>query len=161
MRWTAAVKRGTQAVKRGYRPHMTTEHVRVFAGERCRRCVVESTQRLLDGRLTSDDANSTSHTLAWLCTSEAPCWDRGGGGGGSTREGVYESVLHDAKTHELGCGVGGVGEERREKKVAIPEIRQAWLEQPRRPLAIDRSWPCPGHGNADLFRLFRPSLMVF
>ena len=54
------------------------EHVRVFAGERCGRCVVESTQRLLDGRLTSDDANSTSHTLAWLCTSEAPCWDRGG-----------------------------------------------------------------------------------
>ena len=71
-------------------------------------------------------------------------------------------MLHDAKTHELGCGVGGVGEERREKKVAIPEIRQAWLERPRRPLAIDRSWPCPGHGNAgDLFDSSAPSLMVF
>ena len=70
-------------------------------------------------------------------------------------------MLHDAKTHELGCGVGGVGEERREKKVAIPEIRQAWLEQPLRPLAIDRSWPCLATATRRLVRLFRPVFKWF
>ena len=103
--------------------------------------MVKSTQRLLKGRLTSDDANSTSHTLAWLCTSAAPCLE--GGGWRRTTYAVFLEVLHDAR-HTNWCGVGGGEEGGRDTKVAIPEIRQAWLEQPLGPLAIDRSWPCPG-----------------
>jgi hypothetical protein len=101
MRWTAVVKRGTQADPGDPWPHVTTEHhvrVRVFAGEAWRRCVVKSTQRLLKGRLTSDDANSTSHTLAWLCTSAAPCLE--GWMEEDDVRGVFRSLAR-RKTHEL------------------------------------------------------------